>query len=157
MANEDTTVKPEDQKLVEMVSVKTDKVEDDCSDIFVTEKDTFDVTVEYYKKDDVLYVEGDDGFDKEVASKKITMSFKYVNQGDIGLIALQAANSKMSTDGQINARDFVALEFHRFNVLIRKWSIKKEINNENILGINAKIIKAFLSKIRDKIGMDGML
>lgn len=155
MANE---IKPEDQKLVDIVTVKQEKVDDDFSDIFITEKDVFDISVEYYKKDENLYVEGiDENFDKNSKTKKLSITFKYPNQGDIGLINIQSHNTKSSMDGDMSVRDFLALEFHRFNVLIRKWSLNKEINNSNVLSVHPKIIKSFLSKIREKIGMDGII
>jgi hypothetical protein len=148
----------EDQKIVNNVVIKQEKAEDDFSDIFVTEKDIFDIFVEYYKKDGNLYVEGvDENFDKTFKTKKLSMTFKYPNQGDIGLINIQAHNTKSSMGGDMSVRDFLALEFHRFNVLIRKWSLNKEINNSNVLSVHPKIIKSFLSQIREKIGMDGII
>lgn len=127
------------------------------SDIFITEKDTFDIVVKYYKKDGVLYVkEVDDEFDDKEPCIDFSITFKYPDQGDTARITTGA--NRISADIEnIDVRDLINLEFSRVLCLIRKWVLDKKLTNENILQLHPKIIKAIVVQIRDLIGMDGII
>jgi hypothetical protein len=142
-------------KVVSNVSSQVTK-EDDFSDIFVTEKDTFDISLKYYRKDDKLFVDSvDSDFDNTEVSREILMSFKHPDQSDSDGIVM--SSPKLNTDlDKVDVRDFVAMEVARIFVLIRKWSVNKSLSRENILSLNPKIIKGMIAKIREKIGMDGI-
>ena len=147
-----TKVENKNEKKVDVISSK----ELDFSDIFVTEKDTFDVNVKFYKKDDILMVSSvDDAFDEKQISKEFSVSFKYPDHGDSTRIIGQTSKLSVSTEN-IDMRELVALEFSRLLCLIRKWSLDKELNNKNILSMHPKIIKSLVVGLRNKIGMDGI-
>lgn len=147
-----------EEKKEEVVSVPTQPVvvKDDFSEIFITEKDTFDVRVRFYKKDGSLVVEGvDDSFDDKQHLNEFTMTFKHPDQGDSAKILSQA--NKLGTGMEnIDVRDLVNLEFSRMMCLIRKWSLEKELSNKNILNMHPKIIKCVVVGLRNKLGMDGI-
>jgi len=138
------------------VTKEVKELKEDYSDIFVSESDIFDATVNYYKEDGKILVEGiDDSFDNKKVVKSITFTLKYPSQSD----CLKIANSfpKINADiEKVDIREFMAMELSRFFNLIRKWSIKKELNNDAIMELNPKIIKAALGQIRSKISMDGI-
>jgi hypothetical protein len=135
---------------------KKEVVED--NDIFVTEADVFDIGVKYYKKDGVVMVKDlDEAFDDKERYKEFSATFKYPDQSDVASIAVYAGKIKTDmSNGNIDVRDILNLEFGRLLTLIRKWTLKKEINNTNILAIHPKVIKSMIIKIREKIGMDGI-
>lgn len=128
----------------------------DFSDVLVTENDTFDVTVNYYKDGNQLFVNGvDDNFDETKKCKEFKATFKYPDQADVSHIA--SASPKLGTSGEIDARDFMRLEFSRLLCLIRDWSLGRPIDNHTILSVNPKIIKGIIAAIREKIGVDGIV
>jgi hypothetical protein len=131
-------------------------VKDDFSEIFITEKDTFDIRVRFYKKDYSLVVEGvDDSFDEKHLHNEFSITFKHPDQGDSAKILSQANKLGTGTEN-IDVRDLVNLEFSRMMCLIRKWSLEKELSNKNILNMHPKIIKAVIVGLRNKLGMDGI-
>jgi len=140
--------------------VSADKVSEnkdaDFSDVFVTENDTFDVVVRYYKEGSNVFVENvDDNFDKTKKIKEFTVTFKYPNQSDVAQIS--SSFPKIGAAGEIDARDFMRMEFTRLLCLIRKWSLKKPLENSSVLSVHPKIIKGMVSQIREKIGTDGII
>jgi len=158
----DTEIKPKEKLEVkaEVPEAKTSEKEiklSKFSDIFITEKDTFDIVVKYYKKDGVLYVkEVDDEFDDKEPCIDFSITFKYPDQGDTARITTGA--NRISADIEnIDVRDLINLEFSRVLCLIRKWVLDKKLTNENILQLHPKIIKAIVVQIRDLIGMDGII
>ena len=132
------------------------EVKEDYSDIFVTEDDTFEVTVKYYKEEGKILVEGiDETFDSKKSSKDIAFTLKYPSQSDCLKIA--SSFPKINADVEkVDIREFMAMELSRFFNLVRKWSINKKLSNEAIMDLNPKIIKGVLALIRNKIGMDGI-
>ena len=154
----------DDQKEIKKEEVKEEveeevkeKTIDEFSDIFVTESDTFDVSVKYYRDENSIIVEDvDDVYDPKRECKEFIATFKYPNQGDYALIN---GNFKGLSDNEseFDVRDFMRLEFSRMICLIRKWSLKKELNNKNMMDLHPKIVKALATKVRDKIGMDGIV
>ena len=126
-------------------------------DIFVTESDTFDITIKYYKKDDILLVEDvDEAFDSKVPCKQFNLTFKYPDQGDSTKITAQAIKFGNSLE-ELDVREFLNLEFTRVLCLVRKWTLDQDLTNQNILKLHPKIVKAIISLVRDKIGTDGII
>jgi len=129
------------------------------ADIFVTELNTFNVSVKYYTVNGKLFVEGvDEEFDKDALCGSLSVTFKYPSQGDMSKIAVNLSNVKSISGNleNIDIRDFLNIEFARLLCLIRKWDSKKTLSNENILSLHPKIVKGILSKMREEIGMDGI-
>lgn len=131
------------------------KIEANFEDIFVTEKDTFEVKVQYYKEGTKFFVESvDDDFSKEHGNKEMALTFKLPNQGDVtNIIGMVYSGGKTQATDVV---DFTRLELARMMCLIRKWSSDKKIDNENLLALNPKVVKAILNKIRESIGADGI-
>ncbi len=127
----------------------------DYSDIFVTENDTFEVSVKYYKENGRIYVETvDDKFSSE-DFKTLTVTIKYPDQSDSMIILSSIPSSKNIEKMEIG--DFLSLEFSRLMILIRKWNLDKKITKDTILNVNPKIIKGLLNKIRDHLGAEGLV
>lgn len=131
-------------------------VVEDFSDIFITENDFFDIKIRYHKDGENIFVEGvDESFNKNGVIKEFTVTFKYPDQSDVTRIS--STFPKVSSVGEIDARDFMKLEFSRLLCLIRKWSLNKPVDDGNIMSLNPKIVKSMVSKIREKIGADGII
>jgi hypothetical protein len=127
------------------------------ADIFITENDTFDVTVRYYKRDGVLIVsEIDDSFDVTVPHEQFTATIKYPDQGDYTKISRQIKSGGAGLE-QLDIVDFMALEFARLVCLIRSWTIDKNLTNENIMAMSPKIVKSMLVQVTNKLGTDGII
>jgi len=125
----------------------------DNSDLFITEKDTFDITVRYYKKDEVFVENVDDVFDSnEPSIKQFSITFKYPNQGDFETIMAQ--NAYKSPD-QLKLIDILQMELTRIVVLIRKWTLNAEF--ARLAELDPKVIKGIAQKVREKLGMRGIL
>jgi len=137
----------------------TEKIDgSDYADMFVTEEDTFDVTLKYYKKDGKVYTDiGTDGdFVLDESCKQVTLTLKYPDQSDCSAIA--HATPKMGQDVEkMDIRDFLSMELTRMIILMRKWSIDKVLDQSSIMALNSRIVKGLLIKIRDKIGMEGII
>lgn len=140
----------------EVKEVVVEEVAKDYSDIFVTEKDTFDVTIKYYKKDGKIYTDSgtDDTFSFDENYKDLTVTLKYPDQADSVVISSSIPSAK-NLD-KIEIGDFLSLELSRLIVLIRKWSIDKKVTKEAILSLNPKIVKGLLFRIRETLGMEGL-
>jgi hypothetical protein len=135
------------------------KLDENYDDIFVTEKDSFSISIEYYKDENSnLIVSGvDDSFDITRQSKKITVTLKRPSQGDVSAISNSPIRSNIKNIDSMSISEFLLLEISRFIVLMRSWSLPNKINNETIMSINPKIIKGILNKIRNEIGTDGII
>jgi len=135
------------------------KLDENYDDIFVTEKDSFSISIEYYKdENNNLIVSGvDDSFDITRQSKKITVTLKRPSQGDVSAISNSPIRSNIKNIDSMSISEFLLLEISRFIVLMRSWSLPNKINNETIMSINPKIIKGILNKIRNEIGTDGII
>lgn len=125
---------------------------------FITEDDVFDVLVRYYRDGKKIFVETiDENFEvnrKDIAEIKFVI--KYPNQGDCDLMFGTSKKIDLNTDN-MNIKTFMELEVVRFLSLVRKWSLKEELNNKNALSLSPKIIKAVISKIREEIQLEGLL
>ena len=146
---EDSSTKDKENETPEVVN---------SSDIFITEKDTFDVTLKYYKKDGQIYTDSgtDDDFSTTEPCKEIVLTLKYPDQSDCVVIA--SATSNIGHDMEkVDIRDFLAMELTRLIILARKWSDAEKLNRDSIMRLNTKIVKGFLTRIRDKIGMEGII
>jgi len=127
-------------------------------EIFITEKDTFDIAIRFYRKQDALIVESvDDSFEPQESSiKSFNVTFKYPDQGDSTKI--QSGAAKISADAEsLDIKDLLNLEFSRLLCLIRKWDLGKELSNRSILSMNPKIVRAMVIALRNKIGMEGII
>lgn len=157
---QEVVAKVEDTKVVDLnkqeekPKIKLSKF----ADIFITESDTFDIKIQYYKQDGNVIVSGiDDIFDIKNECSEFTATFKYPDQGDYTSISNTA---KLKTNGvgdNVDVMDFLALEFTRILCLIRKWTIDQPLTNDVIMKMHPKIVKALINKIRDKIGTDGII
>ena len=135
-----------------------EEVKEEYISPFISNDDTFDVKVEYYKEGKDFIVEGvDNTFNKEIKNRQaITFTFKRPNQGDVALIM---AEGNSMTHGKENddVRSYLLLEFARILVLIRGWSLAEELNNVNMLSLSPKIVKSLISKVREEIGAEGII
>ncbi len=122
--------------------------------IFITEDDTFDIRVRWYKIDDELFVyESDTDFDKDMEGmNEFTVTFKYPSQGDYELIM----NSTVyRSPDEMKIADVIQMELTRLVTLVRRWSLPQDMSR--MVEMDPLIIKSLLKQIRDKIGMKGIL
>ncbi len=166
MAEEQSVVEeiestPEEIKDVEEPKVEIEepviaqiKPRDRNEDIFITEDDLFNITIRWYKKDGNVVVEGgDDGFDiNEKDINEFVVTFKYPSQGDYEII--MGSTSYRSPD-DMKISDIIQMELTRLITLIRGWSLKQEISR--MVQLDPSIIKGMMKKVRDIIGMKGIL
>lgn len=146
-----------DQAVVTNTQIKPDAVKDDFSDVFISENDTFDIFIKYYKKDGKIIVEGvDDDFSSSEPCKSFIVTLKQPDQFDCARIA--SSSPRVNPDlEKFDVREFLAMEMSRFLVIVRKWSLgSKKLDNDAIMNMHPKIIKGILFKIRNQIGMDGI-
>jgi len=141
---------------IENIENNTEEIEEknDTSDVFITESDTFDIRISYYKTEGDFCVEGvDDEFDpKNTAVKHVDITFKYPSQGDYETILAQNA---YKTPDKMTLIDVLQMELTRLVVLIRKWSLKAEFSR--MVELDTKIVKAISNKVREKIGIRGIM
>ena len=127
---------------------------------FVTDDDLFMVSARFFKENKKFIVEGvDDGFDAlKGCVQVLTLTVKYPSQGDASLIngQVRRMNDNIKSE-DINVTDYMQIELIRLLTLVRKWDIKEDLNNENILKLSPKVIKVLLEKIRTEIGFDGII
>ena len=174
--NQDASKKESEQKVlnetdVEAVEAVKPKTK---SSIFVTESDTFDISIKWYIREGQILVEdADDDFDsnylgniidKENGGKirydetfnginEIIVTFKYPSQGDYELIM----NSTIyKSPEEIKVSDILQMELARVMTLIRKWNLEEDISL-TLNQVDPSIMKAMISKVRDHIGMKGIL
>ena len=135
------------------------KLDENYNDIFVSENDTFNISVEYYKDDkNNIIVNGiDDNFDTTRKSKEITITLKKPSQGDVSLISNSNIRANINSLENMTVNQFILLEVARFSILIRSWTLPNRVNNESIMDMNPKIIKCILNKIREEIGTEGII
>ena len=156
---EEKTQEPEDEEETAPIEEEVEsKVQSTFSDIFVTESDTFEIKVQYYKQDDVILVaDVDDSFDSKKDCKEFSITFKYPDQGDSSKIAGRVARMGSGGLEDLDVREFLNLEFARVLCLIRSWTIDQDLTNQNILKLHPKIVKAIITQVREKLGMDGII
>lgn len=152
-------VKNESPEKVEEPKVEdAEKVEDiddmdDNSDIFITEKDRFDIPIEYYMVGNDPSIKGfdDDYDDKHEKIKKFTITFKHPSQKDADAIVL---TNPIEDIEKTTYNEFLQLENLRILVLIRTWTLKKDITE--IAYLHPKMIKAIRLKVTEEIGGNGI-
>ena len=121
---------------------------------FTDVDDTFEVEVEYYKIGNKFIVKGiDEDYNTEENRKtsKLTATFRYPNTGDYSTIR------SMKTEDKMDLSEILMFELRRLLVLIKKWSLDVELNNDNIYRLNVKITKSLLSQIQLKIAFEGII
>jgi len=128
------------------------------SDIFITEENTFDIEVRFYKKDGKLFVMGvDDDFDNtEKNIQVLVITLKYPSQSDCLNLDRVKLNLQPSEE-IVDPRSILQMEYNRFVLLARKWNLDEKLEESVILKINPKIIKGILLELRDKIAFDGII
>ena len=110
----------------------------------------------YYRDGSEIMIQGfDEEYDESKKAEIVKVKFKYPSQGDCNLIARHAQGDMTGED--FTVQNFQNIEFTRILVLIRDWSLGKEVNNENILSLHPKIIKGIAAKLREEIGIDGIV
>ena len=122
--------------------------------LFITEDDTFDINIKWYKNNDVLFTdESDEGFDdNHDPINEFTVTFKYPSQGDYELII----NSVVyKSPDEMSIADVLQMELVRLVTLVRGWSLDDDL--KRMIELDPFMVKAILKKIRDKIGMKGIL
>jgi len=131
------------------------------SDIFITESDTFDIEVSYYKDGEELIVsEVDDRFDpKREDLNSFVITLKYPDQGDYSAISAQAKVGYVNSNGleNLDIRDYLTLEFSRILCLMRKWNIDVDLSHAKLVKLHPKIVKSIINQVRTKIGTDGII
>jgi len=135
------------------------KLDENYEDIFVSEKDIFNVSIEYYKDEkNNIIVEGvDEGFDITRTAKKISMTLKYPSQGDVSTISNSNVRNGIKSIDNMTVNQFILLEIARFVTLLRSWSLSQKVSYDTIMSINPKIIKGVLNKVREEIGTEGII
>lgn len=135
-----------------------DGLEDSYGALFISENDLFDVEVKYNVVDKTILVKGIDEKYSDKDSEQIVFTFKYPNHGDCNLISSLARTRGVNGNpSEATVRDYRELESIRMAVLIRKWSLKKDLTDINISNLNPKIILSLLDGVRNKIGIMGIL
>ncbi|MFA7219218.1 MAG: hypothetical protein WC119_01780 [Synergistaceae bacterium] len=142
-----------------------DKSEEDKSEevvadpnegIFITEKDTFDVKIRWYKIDDIVHVDGnpnDTEFDSQYSGiNEFTVTFKYPSQGDYEVIMNSAV---YRSPDEMNVASIIQLELTRLVTLVRKWSLKQELSR--MVELDPVIINEILRQVRNVIGVKAIL
>ena len=150
-------VKSEVEGVSNVVSIAITEpvVKDINDDLFITENDTFTITVRWHKdstgKLKVEKVSDDfDAANKDINS--FTVTFKYPSQGDYE--GLMSTNFYKSPD-QMKLSDIVQVEIGRMVNLIRKWSLKQDMSK--MIDLDPDIIKAMVALVREEIGLKGIL
>lgn len=126
---------------------------------FITEDDVFDIAVEFYKEKGRVFVKDiDDNFDVNKQIEKFAVTVKYPSQGDMELIQTMAGRQiNTNNPSEISMPDFLRLEVSRLSILMRKWSAGVEITPDKIYQLNPKIVKGLILKIRNEIGLEGII
>ena len=141
----------EEAKVIETTTETTTETNDD---IFITEKDTFEGSIRYYKVDKELKVQKvDDDFDeKSPFVKEIKFTCKYPSQADFQTLVNSPAYKNIS---EMRPIDLMTLEVTRLSILIRSWSIKHDLLKLN--EADPKIIRAMLIHVNEVLGLRGIL
>jgi hypothetical protein len=126
------------------------------SDIFITEDDTFNISIKYYNKDGKLFVKKiDEDFDDSISSSgEINIILKYPSQGDCMSIERSMGTIDNASD---NLKTFLRMEYTRFIILARKWNLPEKMEEAQIVKLHPKIIKGIFQAVREKIDLDGLL
>ena len=142
------------EEIVEETKEEIKEEADVNESIFITEDDVFDVKIRWYKVDNELFIEESDSeFDvdfKDIHAFSVT--FKYPSQGDYEVIM----NSTVyRSPDEMKIADIVQMELTRMVTLVRGWDLKQDISR--MVQLDPFIIKAILQKLRELIGMKGIL
>ena len=119
--------------------VKSEKVKiDNNDDIFITEKDRFTLTIEYYLDDKEPIIEGyNDSFNKTGKDiHSFDMYFKYPSQRDTEYIM---STKPIQSIEDAEVLDFIELENVRIMKLMRGWSMTRPL--EDLAEIHPKSLE----------------
>ncbi len=82
------------------------------------------------------------------------MVLKHPSQGDCSAIAMSGlANASTEMD----LKDMLELELHRIFILMRSWSLSRELNQMNVLSLEPDIVQGLIRKVRDEIGLTAIM
>lgn len=145
-------VKAEAETSPQKENDQPDQKTESNDDVIITEEDLISIKVRYSKKDKKILVENvDENFDENTA-KSITVYFKYPSFSDARQI--MTGNSNPYSEN-VTVADLRQLEFSRLLVLVRKWSLDKDIAT-HFQSLDVGIIDALVSKLREEIGLAGI-
>ena len=157
-APKDETTEPKLElvkEIKEAVPVEEVPVEEDENEsIFITESDTFDIKVKWYKVDKTLFIEDSDSeFDEKFEDmNEFTATFKCPSQGDYEIIV---AASNYKSPEEMKVSDVLQMELTRVVTLVRKWTLPQPL--ERMVQLDPYIIQSIMTKVRDVLGMKGIL
>jgi len=144
----------EEANVVSVATAVTESTVHPNEDIFITEKDTFEITIRYYKVNGKIKVEkvAEDFDSKSSEVKSFTMTFKYPSHGDYEGIM---NSSTYKSPDQMKVSDIIQMELSRMVTLFRTWSLKQDITR--MIEMDPDILKAACTLIREEIGLKGIL
>lgn len=134
---------------------KDDSDDFSLDDIFITEKNTFDVSLKLQKFNKKIISDIHDNFDYKKPSQEIKMTFKYPSQGDS--LTIQDRAGKMDFSNGIDMNDLMKAQLSRLIVLSRSWTLNKKCTPDNILTLDIDVIKGIMVKIYDEIQLEGII
>ena len=148
--SEETTPTQETKNDVQQIK------QDDNSDLFVKETDTFECKVRFYRKDNAFVVENvDEEFndkDEKNNVREIVFKCKYPSSLDLQTMLGSEYYKSM---GELKASDLTMLQLQRLSILIRSWSLPQELSE--LFKIDVRVVKGMLIAISSKIGMNGII
>lgn len=130
----------------------------DSFSIFVEEKDTFDVTVEYYNHGSQYFVKGiDSGYDDKQPCQKLIVTLSYPSMATFSTVARSEAASKIGIGDEFSYQSLMGLQMVRLFSLVRSWNYQEPCSNDLIMKLRPKVIKAILDGITVEIAMEGII
>lgn len=133
--------------------IDVNKEVDDSSDIFITEKDRFEVKIKYYMEGKNPIIKNyDDDYEDDKQSVEFSIFFKYPSQEDTEKIMSVKNISNLES---ATYAEFIQIENIRLMTLIREWTLKRPFSD--LSSIHPKIIKAIRAFISQEIAGNGIL
>ena len=129
----------------------------DKSSPFITNEDTFDVSVNYYRDGKKVIVEDTEGFDSKKQQSVITFEIRYPSQADCETIMRNCKDIYVENGEKLDVRTFLKVELIRFLTLVKSWNLSQAMNNENVMNLHPDLIRSTLGKIRTEIGTNGII
>ena len=147
---EETHVVPVAAPVAAPVVSPDDAKTDTMDDIFITEQNTFDCVVEFYRDNEKLLVKNlDEGFDvNHTGIRKIAFTCKHPSQGDYEMMLNSPTYKNMQN--AFRPIDMIALELTRLSLLIRSWSLNQDFSR--MVELDPQIIRGMTVAISNHIG-----
>ena len=128
---------------------------DDDSDLFVTDDDTFDITVRYYIKDNKKHefiIEGEsEEFKDGDHVKSFNITFSYPCLEDLKSIA----DTSQSLAEVSFMNKVIGQEYNHLLILVKSWTLPRD--TAWFAKLDANLINSIVAKVREKIGLSGIL